>query len=248
MSIALPMYDRPETAAAHDRLCQLFVQAYGDGPSRRSQPEDLWALWQSPDLLLSQTCGFPFRTRLRGKVALVGAPDHGLPELPAGHYCSVIVVRKSHVAAEAEDPIVALEDAPMAYNEPLSQSGWAAPWQHFATAGCRIGPRLQSGAHRRSAQMVAEGDADFAALDVISWSLMQRHDAFADDLVAVARTAPTPALPYITASYRDPAAIAQALQAAICALSPRHQQDLLLKGLVDVPQSAYEAVPNPPNP
>ncbi|MBO9396060.1 PhnD/SsuA/transferrin family substrate-binding protein [Shimia sp. R9_2] len=248
MRVALPMYDRPETAAAHDRLCQLFVEAYGDGPSRRSTPEDLWALWQSPDLLLAQTCGFPFRTRLIGKVALIGAPDHGLPDLPAGHYCSVIVVHKSHPAAQADQPLVPLEGATMAYNEPLSQSGWAAPWHHFDSRNLRIGPRVQSGAHRRSAQLVAEGSTDFAALDVVSWMLMQRHDGFARDLVEIERTAPTPALPYISAIYRDPAPIQAALSAAITALLPSERSELILKGLVDMPQSAYEAVPNPPEP
>jgi ABC-type phosphate/phosphonate transport system substrate-binding protein len=248
MKVALPMYNRAETAAAHDRLCQLFAQAYGDGPSRRSQTEDLWALWQSPDLLLAQTCGFPFRTHLRGKVALVGAPDHGLPDLPAGQYCSVIVVHMSHPAAQADQPLAALEGATMAYNEPLSQSGWAAPWHHFHSRKLRIGHRVPTGAHRRSAELVAKGGADFAALDVVSWMLMQRHDGFARDLVAIARTAPTPALPYISALYRDPVPIRVALKAAITALSPSERSELILKGLVDVPQSAYEAVPNPPTP
>ncbi|MBO9472433.1 PhnD/SsuA/transferrin family substrate-binding protein [Shimia sp. R10_1] len=252
MIVALPMYDRPEVAAVHDRLCQLFVEAYGDGPQRRTDPKDLWALWQNPELLLSQTCGYPLRRYLKGKVALIGAPDHGISEVPAGHYCSVIVTHTSHIAAQiaaqSDNPIAALDGARMAYNEALSQSGWAAPWQHFKQASVRIGPRLQSGSHRISAQMVARGDADFAALDVISWKLMQRHDAFASALVAVAQTAPTPALPFISAAYRDVSPIFFALDKAIAALSPSEQAELMLKGLVNIAQSSYDAVPNPPSP
>jgi ABC-type phosphate/phosphonate transport system substrate-binding protein len=160
----------------------------------------------------------------------------------------VIVVYKSHPAAQADQPLTALEGATMAYNEPLSQSGWAAPWHHFDSRKLRIGSLVQTGAHRRSAELVAKGGADFAALDVVSWMLMQRHDGFARDLVAIARTAPTPALPYISALYRDPLPIRAALKAAITALSPSERSELILKGLVDVPQSAYEAVPNPPTP
>ncbi len=248
MIVALPMYDRRETAAANDRLCKLFVEAYGDGPAQLTRPEDPWPIWQSPDLLLAQTCGFPYRSKLAGKVALVAAPDHGLPDVPPGHYCSVIVVHKSHAAAQADDPLSLLDGAKMAYNEALSQSGWAAPWQHFQAKNVRIGTRVQSGAHRASAQMVAERQADFAALDVISWTLMQRHDAFARDLVVVDRTTPTPALPYISATYRDPTPIYVAFKAAISSLSPSERSELLLQGLVKADQSAYEAVPNPPNP
>ncbi|MFY0618059.1 phosphate/phosphite/phosphonate ABC transporter substrate-binding protein [Shimia sp.] len=244
MIATLPMYDRPETAAANDRLWGLFREAYGDGPNALSRGGDLWEMWQSDNLLLAQTCGFPYRSRLKDRVTLVGSPDLALEGLPAGYYASVIVAHPRFEGAG----LSALSDATFAYNEPMSQSGWAAPWHHFTQQDVRIGDRIQSGAHRKSAQMVAEGKADYAALDIVSWKMMQRYDAFSGKLVEVARTMPTPALPYITARYQKPAPIRNALHAAIEALSALERDTLLLQGLVALPQSAYEAVPNPPKP
>ncbi len=244
MIAAFPMYDRPEVAATWDRLWHLFRDAYGDGPSALSRDGDLWDVWQSPDLLLAQTCGFPYRTHLKDTVTLVGAPDHGILEAPAGHYCSVIV---AHPRFEGRE-LSALNGATLAYNEPLSQSGWAAVWRHFDERALRIGSRVQSGAHRESARMVAEGAADFAALDVISWKLMQRHDAFAEDLVVVDMTTPTPALPFISTPYQDAPRIQKALHNAIQNLTLGQREELFLQGLVTLPQSSYEAVPNPPAP
>ncbi|WP_299419830.1 PhnD/SsuA/transferrin family substrate-binding protein [uncultured Shimia sp.] len=244
MIAAFPMYDRPEAAATWDRLWQLFRDAYGDGPQQLTRDADLWDVWQNPDLLLAQTCGFPYRTRLKDKVALIGAPDHGILEAPAGHYCSVIVAHRRY---EGQN-LTALDGATLAYNEPLSQSGWAAVWRHFDQHGVRIGPRIQSGSHRESAQMVAHGAAEFAALDIISWKLMERYDDFALELRVIDMTAPTPALPFISACYHDVERIQKALHDAIQALTLGQRRKLYLQGLVTLPQSSYEAVPNPPAP
>ena len=64
MIASLGMYDRTETAAANDRLWA----GIRDGLRARgiAAPEALtrgdgayWPAWQAPDLVLSQTCGFP---------------------------------------------------------------------------------------------------------------------------------------------------------------------------------------------
>ncbi len=244
MIAAFPMYDRPEVAASWDQLWLLFQEAYGDGPSTLTRSGDLWDLWQSPDLLLAQTCGFPYRTRLKDKVALIGAPDHGLLEAPAGHYCSVIVAHQRNEGRGLD----IFDNATLAFNEPLSQSGWAALWWHFDKRGLRIGPRLQSGAHRESARLVAQGEANFAALDIISWKLMTRYDNFTKDLIVVDLTPPTPALPFISTCYQDVGRIQAALHDAIQSLTSGQREELYLQGLVTLPQSSYEAVPNPPAP
>lgn len=244
MIAAFPMYDRPEVAATWDRLWRLFREAYGDGPKNLTRDENLWDIWLSPDLLLSQTCGFPYRTRLKEKVFLIGAPDHGIPEAPAGHYCSDIVAHRRTLSTGLSK----LNGATLAFNEPISQSGWAAVWRHFKEHDLRIGSRRQTGSHQESARMVARGDADFASLDIISWKLMQRFDDFADDLIAVDLTAPTPALPFITGCYQDVPPVHMALHKAVQNLTQTQREELLLQGLVTLPQSSYETVPNPPAP
>lgn len=249
MIASLGMYDRAETASANDRLWQLIR----DGLRARSlaAPEALtrgeaayWAAWQSPDLVVSQTCGFPYRTRLHGHVTLIGTPDYGLPGCEAGYYNSVFVVR-------ADDPrtnLAAFKDARFAFNEGLSQSGWAAPQNHAAGLGFQFKPSLQSGGHRLSALAVAEDRADIAAMDALTYDLCMRYDPFMAGLRALARTAPTPALPYIAAKGVDGAACFAAISEAIHVLTDQDRGILSLKGLVHIPPERYLAVPTPPAP
>jgi ABC-type phosphate/phosphonate transport system substrate-binding protein len=244
MIASLPMYDRPETAAANDRLWQGVRAALGWGPERLTRGGDLWTQWLSPDLVLSQTCGYPYRAQLHGKVTLVATPDYGLRGCPPGHYCSVLVAR-------ADDPrtdLHAFAKAPFAYNEALSQSGWAAPQTHAQGLGFRFSNLIETGAHGASARAVADGRADLAALDALSWAMMRRHDAVAGALREIARTAPTPALPYITARGRDAGALFAALEQAIAGLDDRDRDALGLRGLCRLPAAAYLAVATPPPP
>ena len=249
MIAALPMYDRPETRAANDVLWMAIrtaLRADGiDAPDTLSRPADPWQAWRAPDLLLAQTCSLPFRSRLHAQVSLVASPNHHLPGCPPGHYNSVLVCRRQDGEARCERDF---DGAAIAYNEALSQSGWAAPLAHFTARGLRIGARVQTGAHRDSARAVAEGRADFAAIDAVTWALIQRHDAFAADLAVFARTDPTPALPYITAPHRPARRIAIALRRAIASLTPRSRDTLLLHGVIRIPADSYLALPIPTAP
>ncbi|NNK78215.1 MAG: PhnD/SsuA/transferrin family substrate-binding protein, partial [Litoreibacter sp.] len=195
MIASLPMYDRPETRASNDRFWQLIRNQLEPGlasPEELSRTADHWQDWENPELLLSQTCGYPYRTRLHGKTRLVATPVYDLPDCPPGHYYSVLIARKS-------DPRGGFEDfarARLAYNDALSQSGWAAPQSHAEDTGFRFTDVTQTGAHRTSAQAVASGIADIAAIDAVSWAMIRRWDSFAADLREIGVTAPTPALPY----------------------------------------------------
>lgn len=240
----LAMYDRPETAAANDTLWALVRERLGGGPERLTRDVDVWKVWQSPDLLLSQTCGCPYRTRLYGHVQLAGTPDYGLPGCAPGYYNSVFIARK----ADEGQPLRSFAGRAFGYNEALSQSGWAAPMVHMHDQGILPGALVETGGHRASAQAVAEGRADFASLDALSWEMIRRYDGFAEDLREVERTAPTPALPYVTAPGQDAEALFAALESAIRGLDPETRGILHLQGLVRIPAAAYLAVPTPPGP
>ncbi|MDJ0820851.1 MAG: PhnD/SsuA/transferrin family substrate-binding protein [Paracoccaceae bacterium] len=242
MIAALPMYDRPELAAATDRYWQAIASRLGCPDIPLTRGGDLWALWQSPDLLLAQTCGLPYRARLHDHVTLVGTPDYGLPGLDPGYYQSVLVVRRDDPATILAD----LANRPVAVNDPLSQSGWAALAETMANTP--LGPVQLTGAHRASAQAVAEGTADLAAIDAVTWALIDRHDAFAQNLRVLTRTTPTPGLPYITAKGRDPEPLRAAITAAITDLDPADRSALMLRGLTLIPATQYLALPLPPKP
>lgn len=248
MIASLGMYDRPETAAANDRLWALVrdgLRARGvSAPDALTRGEGAyWPAWQDPGLVLSQTCGLPFRARLKDRVILVASPDYGLPDCPPGYYASVFVARADDARTLPE-----FRTARFAYNEALSQSGWAAAQNHAASMGFHFAPHLETGGHRLSAQAVAEGRADLAALDALTWRMIQRWEPWSANLREVARTAPTPALPYIAAKGADAEATFQALVAAISGLSPEDRNTLSLRGVVRIAAERYLAVPIPPPP
>ncbi|MEP1328962.1 PhnD/SsuA/transferrin family substrate-binding protein [Pseudophaeobacter sp.] len=240
----LGMYDRPETAAANDLFWQGIRSALGRGPETLHRDIDPWVAWTSAELLLAQTCGCPFRTRLYGEVELVGTPDYGLPDCPPGYYRSVFVARKT----DADKPLAGFDRTRFAYNDGLSQSGWAAPLIHMQDRDILPGELVETGSHRNSALAVIEGRADFASLDLLSWQMMLEHDDFAADLCEIERTVPTPGLPFITALKTDPAEVFLALKSAIETLDETSRKALHLNGLVHVPISDYLAVPTPPGP
>lgn len=240
----LGMYDRPETAAANDAFWSAIRAQLGTGPDGLTRGADFWQVWRSPDLLLSQTCGLPYRTRLYSDVQLVGTPDYGLPNCPTGHYNSVIIAHRSRQGATLAE----FDGQRFAYNDAQSQSGWAAPITHLRACHLMPGELLTSGGHTASALAVAEGRADFAALDALTWKLIQRYDSFSADLVEITRTDPTPALPFITAMGQDPKPLFTAIKTAISDLSEDHRETLHLKGLVAIPAADYLAVPTPLGP
>jgi len=240
----LGMYDRPETAAANDRFWASIREHLGGGPEQLTRGADFWEVWKSPDLLLSQTCGCPYRTRLYGEVELVGTPDYGLPGCPPGYYNSVFVARSE----DAGKPLSAFSGRRLAYNEGLSQSGWAAPMVHLNDRSILPGALIETGGHKRSAEAVAEGRADFAALDALTWEMIRTYDDFASGLTEIERTEPTPTLPYITALGGDTGALFAALESAIRGLDEETRSQLHLKGVVRIAPSDYLAVPTPPGP
>ncbi len=245
MIAALPMYERAETAAVHDRYWSLIrgaLQARGiAAPARLTRGVDPWQVWRARDLVLAQTCGLPYRARLHGAVALVGTPDYGLPDMPPGYYQSVFCAR----AGDPRDGLGAFAGARLAYNDPLSQSGWAAA----LAAGVAFGAAIRTGAHRDSARAVAGGRADLAAIDAVTWRNLERFEpGLTDGLRVVARSAPVPGLPYITAKGRDAAAHAAAVADAIAALAPGDRGLLGITALVPIPAEAYLSLPVPPPP
>jgi ABC-type phosphate/phosphonate transport system substrate-binding protein len=249
MIASLPMYDHPETAAANDRLWagirdRLRAEGLPAPEALIRDASDLWPQWTSPVLVLSQTCGYPYRSRLHGQVLLVGTPDYGVDGCAPGYYRSVFVAR----ADDPRDRIDQFDGAQMAYNEPLSQSGWAAPQTHAARIGIRLLPGIRTGAHAHSADTVAEGRADVAALDAVTWRLLQRLDPVTRSLRVVGLTEPTPGLPMITAWTHDPDILFDVLAEATADM-PEVDRDLTgLKRLVRIPAAAYLSVPTPPSP
>ena len=175
---ALPMYDWPVVRAAHDALWQVLrirlLTAGLPAPKslyRGSLP--LTQIWKSPGLLLAQTCGLPYVSDLAGDTRLIATPTYDLPDCGDGMYCSRIVVRRDHPAEKMDD----LTNTVAAINGRNSQSGFAAlaavtpGWNPHEFYQCLT----PTGSHLASLRAVADGNADVAAIDAVSFALAKQH-------------------------------------------------------------------------
>jgi ABC-type phosphate/phosphonate transport system substrate-binding protein len=195
----LPMYVAPQRVrAANEQWLADILQRLGV----ERLPAGQWSLpelWRAPRLLLAQTCGFPLMTLLRGQVRLIGRPSYRLPHSQDGWHCSLLLAR-------ADDPRPTLADfhgCRGLINGSDSNSGMnllrhsIAPWQRDG----RFFASVQvSGGHRESLRWLREGRADLAAVDSVTHAYLARDCAEAvAGLRLVARSAPSPTLPYIGA-------------------------------------------------
>lgn len=248
MIASLMMYNRPETAKAHDVYwAQIRTSMRKRGietPEMLSNDAPVFDLWRAPDLVFSQTCGLPYRKFLSEEVAVIGTPDFGIEGCLPGHYNSAVVVRKD----DPRQTLEAFADSRLAYNDGNSQSGFGAIHALARGAGFWFSDMVESGAHHQSAALVAQGDADIAAIDAQTWRYIQRFDAFASELRVLVRTKPTPSLPYITAKTQDADLMFDAVKEAIEALRADLRAALNLRGIVRLPKAAYMALEIPPAP
>jgi ABC-type phosphate/phosphonate transport system substrate-binding protein len=246
MIASLPMYDLPPFQAANDRLWA----SIRDGLRAENLPapdaltrgaETLWPEWESPDLILSQACGMPYRTRLHGHVTLIGTPDYAVENCPPGYYRSIFIAHKD----DPRQDLTEFNTSEMAYNEAVSQSGWAAPLTHAKTIGITLNPTLKTDGHMLSMQAVAEGRAPLASLDAVTWRMLQTFHPQAAQVKAIAQTDPTPGLPLIAAKGANAPLLFAIIDKAIAQMPAEDRALTGLRGLVHIPAEAYLAVPTP---
>jgi ABC-type phosphate/phosphonate transport system substrate-binding protein len=212
-------------------------------PDRPARPGDLDSHWLAPDLLLSQTCGYPFATRLAGRVRLVGAFRYGAEGSEGIAYRSALMVRD-------DDPARALDDLrgrPAAINSVDSHSGCTAllhTLAPFARDGRMLDRLVETGSHRASLAAIREKRADVAAIDCVTLALVRRHAAGeAEGLRVLAWSAAAPGLPLVTAGGTaddDLARLRAGLEAAIADPTlAAARAELLIEGFEPVDADIY---------
>ena len=202
-TVGLPMYDLPELRPATDALWRGLARAFRragidnvpDALERTSGDDDPLT---RPDLLFSQTCGYPLMTNLAGVVRLVATPCYDVPGCDGPNYTSAIIAR-------ADDPGRTLADfrgRVCAVNGTNSQSGYntlrhsLAPLAGGQSFFSRV---IVTGGHLLSMNAVASGQADLAAVDCVTFALIGRANPEAvAGLKVVVWSAPAPSLPFVT--------------------------------------------------
>ncbi|MCF8466175.1 MAG: PhnD/SsuA/transferrin family substrate-binding protein [Sneathiella sp.] len=243
----LPMYDWPEIRPATDIYWNALSESLSDrgflAPAALTRTEDPVPLWQNPALILGQTCGLPFVEILRHQVSIIGTPAYDIC-CGAGSYFSVIVVREESDFRSLHD----LAGARFGFNDPLSQSGYAAFLYQLKSEGLPpdfIKRQKTTGSHRKSIQSVASGEVDVAAIDAVTWELARRHEpAAAARLRVIKHTDPTAGLPYITAKRprRDIDRIHRAVVDAMASLDEGVREELLLMGFAATTDDDYRII------
>ena len=243
------MYDWPDVREATDSLWHnlaLALRARGfDPPKRLDRRRPDSSIWRDPDLLIAQTCGYPYVTALQDHVRLVATPVYDVDGCSGPLYCSQIVVRVD----ENAQTLAELQGRRVAINNMESQSGFAA--MHAAVSA--LEPKEPffraaelSGSHLNSMSAIAEGIADVAAIDTISWALARRYRPdVTERLKSIATTPMTPGLPLVTALSRpdeDVRLIVEALDECLanpCTAGAREQ--LFLQAVDRVSEAEYRA-------
>lgn len=242
MIACLPMYDRPELRWATDKFWSAIAAGLNelgiDAPVALTRMDGYAAMWTDPDLLVGMTCGKPYRDGLYETCRLVGTYDYALDGCPAGYY-------NSHIIVAADSGLTKLEDCAgrrFCYNGRNSESGYSCASRLVGSLDQFCGEMLLSGAHQKSAEMVAAGNADFAAIDAATW----RYIAASDDVLAkqvriIHSTNPVPGLPLITAM---PALAENLVTAAAAAVTraPDAAAALNIVGFVQIDHDAYLSV------
>ncbi len=243
---ALPMYDWPEllhdTDALWDRLRESLRDNGFPAPERLNRDAAPEIVWHDDRLLLAQTCGLPYSCDLAATTALIGTPAYDI-ECGAGSYYSAIVVRDDSDTQGLD----ALSGLRLAYNSRRSQSGYAALAYTLLTRSPDHAPFASSqctGSHRESIRAVAEGKADVAAIDAVTWEIARRHEPASGKLRVLARTEPTPGLPFIcTRRARwNVARLHLAVVEAMAALAEGSRHNLLLAGFAHTHPSDYRVI------
>lgn len=238
------MYARPELASAHQHFWQLIraeLQQCGvNAPEYLSEHTNLESVWLDRELLLSQTCGMPYRLRLSDKVALIGTPDYAVADCAPGFYRSAVIVRANDSRQNPGD----YAGARFAYNQRDSQSGFAAAYQYCQAKGFWFSRVVETGAHAASAQAVISEQADIATIDAVTWELLKRYESM-EALRVLDWTDAAPGLPYITSLSMDANLLFDAISVAISNLPADDKTRLMIRGIVKISANDYLAVPNP---
>jgi ABC-type phosphate/phosphonate transport system substrate-binding protein len=248
---ALPMYDAPELRAANSEFWHaltktLRAQGIDDVPDDLTQVTDLQSLWSDPDLLFSQTCGYPLTHGHCGDASLIATPVYDVAEVEGANYGSAIIVSR-------DSPIQTLLDAKnhiAAINGYDSNTGMNLFRISLARAGARgefFSKVIVTGAHRESLKAIIDDKADIASIDVVSLAHFISFDPrLAEKFKIIAYTPKTPGLPFITSGAKSEAA-REIIQTALLSVvrqrpQPAWLETLKIKDVVIIPRANYDLI------
>ncbi len=243
--VSLAMYDPGGDALERlwgDLRSRLSDAGLDELPDRLASPARLESAWVADDLLLAQTCGYPLRHALAGRVRYVGTPIYDVEGTEGAEYRSAIVVR-------AHDPAYALADLQgrrAAFNYRTSQSGYnafRAAVAPLAVGGRFFGSVVETGSHGASLRAVIDNVADAAAIDPVSLALAP--ETTRRSVRILGWTDAAPGLPFITSRLTTDSeldALRRALDGFLNHSRTPATEEFQLAGFEVLEEAAYDGV------
>ena len=246
---SLGMYDYPFVADANRRLWSAiadYLRAAGIEAPAALDPADPREIWSDPRLLFGQTCGYPFIKALRGRVSLIATPIYSFDGCDGPNYCSFIVAS----AKNRGRSLAGFAGTRAALNARDSNSGmnlFRAVLAPIARGRPIFSEVVVTGSHAASLAAVAEGAAEIAAIDCVSYALLRRErpDLF-EDIAVIEHTPSTPGLPFVINSELGKSLAAAVRVALFAALNDPGLVDaraaLGLKGAAILGEAEYQRI------
>lgn len=248
---SLPMYNLPEMRAVNARFWEalrglLLEAGLRDVPEelqfeRRPVPDRI-----GPEVLFTQTCGYPLETVFAGQTTRLGAPCYDVPGCDGPTHRAVFVVPQASLAQTPAD----LKGSVFLLNSPVSNSGMNLPRRllaEIAGGAAFFGSVMETGGHPASLDRLLRGEGEVASIDCVTYAFWSHYRPnAAARLRIIGETPISPSIPFVT-SVATPPEIVDILRTALrtIAREPRYEaarRGLLLNDIVDVPDSAYRGL------
>jgi ABC-type phosphate/phosphonate transport system substrate-binding protein len=247
---SLPMYNLPEmrpvNAEFWTALRGLLTDAGLTAPDqlvfeRPPVPERIGS-----EVLFSQTCGYPLETIFRGQAIRLGTPCYDAEGCDGPFHCGVFIVPADSRAGDLR----ALAGGVFLLNSRHSNSGMNLPRRALAEiAGGRsfFAQVIETGSQPGNLDRIARGEGDVTAVDCVTYAFWSRcRPEAASRTRILARTPPSPAIPFVTAATTPPETVA-ILRDALRRMAHEERfaaarAGLLIKDIVDVPAERYGAL------
>ena len=229
-SAALPWYDHPSTRPTLQRVwreAQTLLRNRGVAglPVELDTTTPYQALWQQPQLALSQCCGLDLFQPDTAAITPFAAPVITALDVSPGEYFSHIVTRSG---SNLEVPRVAV-------NNLFSHSGHTAILLWLKKQDIERFTIIETGSHAMSVLALRNKQADVAAIDALSWPQLDTAG-----IVIVDASDPAPAPPFVTGNAAN--IPLEQLIGALDAAFKRHGQPVGIGGAIPVTRSHYHAV------
>lgn len=201
-------------------------------------------IYQSPQLFLGHTCGYPYMTRWKQSHQLVCVPEFEISGCSGTQYSSWFICHSDDQRSSFES----FSGAIAVINGANSNSGMNVLRYQASlhtTNGRFFSNFNTSGSHTESMRAVATGDADIAAIDAISYHHIVKSDPMlANAIKVMGQSVYTTGLPFITHNNEqmDRSVLIDALNQCVEQSSDTNRERLKLIRFSEVSEADYDAL------